>query len=296
MLNQNSARQDKPIETIEQFLDKVVDLPPAPQILPKLLALLRDEETDLNKVIDLVTFDPGLTIKVMNVSNSAFFGLPNKVNSVFEAVQQLGSQQLYRIVTAGAGRRLFLSPYWGTNGKQIDPWRQAVMTAFASQFIAENIGADPATMFMAGLLHDVGRVPLLLAFKDDYWAFQQANAEAPQTEDTEMEIRRFGFDHASLGGRLLERWKFSQQIVSSVSAHHAPLEASESDMRPLAACVSLGEVLAKSNAITDPKEMLSHEDTVRATEILRQTPKDLSRYQDLIAENMDFIEAMCKSN
>src|SRR5271157_1683066 len=107
MLNQNSARQDKPTETIEQFLDKVVDLPPAPQILPKLLALLRDEETDLNKVIDLVTFDPGLTIKVMNVSNSAFFGLPTKVNSVFEAVQQLGSQQLYRIVTAGAGRRLF---------------------------------------------------------------------------------------------------------------------------------------------------------------------------------------------
>lgn len=297
MLNPDPTNQAKaPSDRIEQFLDKVVDLPPAPQILPKLLEALRDDDTDLNKVIDLVTFDPGLTIKVMHVSNSAFFGLSTKINSVFEAVQQLGSQQLYRIVTAGAGRRLFICPYWTTEERQIDPWRHAVMTAFASQFIAESIGADPATMFTAGLLHDVGRVPLLLAFKEDYWAFQQSEAEATRTEDTHTEIHRFGFDHANLGGRLLARWKFSREIISSVSAHHAPLEACEPDMRRLAACVSLGEVLSKSNVITDPKELLTHEATLQAMEVLGQTPKDLSRYRDLISENMDFIEVMCKAN
>src|SRR5208282_2943883 len=137
-------------------------------------------------------------------------------------------------------------------GNLVDPWRHAVMTAFACQFIAESIGADPATMFTAGLLHDVGRVPLLLAYKDDYWAFREEEALSRTGAGPEAEINRFGVDHANLGGRLLRRWKFSRPIISSVAAHHTPHEVTDSELRPLAACVCFGSSLASSSATTDP--------------------------------------------
>ena len=296
MPNIAQVPQGKAADSIDKFLDKVVGLPPAPQILPKLLEALRDDDTDLDKVMDLITFDPGLTIKVLHVSNSAFFGLSTKINSVFEAIQQLGSQKLYCIVTGGAGRRLFISPYRPTSEKQVDPWRHAVMTAFACQSVAENIGADPATMFTAGLLHDVGRVPLLLAFKDDYWAFQQEEAGCPDGENTTTELNRFGFDHANLGGRLLQRWKFSRSIISSVSAHHTPLQVTDPELRPLAACVSLGESLAASNPTADHEEFLARGETRLAMEILDQTPQDVCRYREAISKNMEFIDTMCSSN
>ncbi len=269
---------------------------PAPQILPPLLQALGKEDADLKRVADLISFDPALTARLLGFCNSAFFGLSTRIDSVPEAVHQLGFRTVYRIVAGTVGGRLLTPSQRDADNFPGSWWKHAVLTAFAAQFVADDIGAEPGAMFTAGLLHELGRVVLLQAFKGDYARLLEKEPGLTKSEVAEREMNAFGVTHAETGGRLLARWQFDAPIVSGVRFHNDPASASDETEQRFAACVHLSDELALSADPVNGEQVLAQAEPPISMAMLNLSPKNLSRYEGLITENMKFAEAMCQLN
>src|SRR6266436_755755 len=142
------------MDKIDKLLAGVENLPLSPNPLPQLFNALTDTESDRSQVVDLISFDPGLTAKLLQTCNSALFGRPELVNDVAEAVDRLGFQMVYRVVAVVKGTQV-LRPSKKSYG--VEPgklWRHSVQSAFAAQFIAEDVGAESGLFFTAGLFRD----------------------------------------------------------------------------------------------------------------------------------------------
>ena len=288
--NGPSAAGTCPVSNVDILLERVENLPPAPAILPQLLSLLGQVDVDIGRVVDLVAFDPGLTAKLLQTCNSAFFAAAGRVNDVTEAVQRLGFQAVYRLVAVVIGTHcLRPSPRAGLDASQF--WRHSVTTAFAAQLVAEDTGGEASLLFTAGLLHDIGKLILASACAEDYRRLM-ANTPCPEGASTQAEMTRFGTDHAAIGARLLGRWRFSPQFTAGVRFHHA-LAAAGASTRS-AATIAVADVLAHdlqrppgsgSEPAPPPNEALA---------ILGLQPDALYRYQDRLTENAQFVEGICR--
>jgi len=228
---------------------------------------------------------------VLQTSNSAMLGRGKPIDDVAEAVNRLGFQTVYRIVASASAGQI-LRPAKGNHG--VDPdvfWKHSVMTAFAAQIIARDSNEDANLLFTAGLLHDLGKVILANAYKENYAAvIAQAGANSPAA--TESEKATYGLNHAEVGGRLMARWKFSAPIISSVWFHHDPVAAGP--MQRYASCVNLADALAHSIELNAPVEPNSRPGLEVSLKTLERSVDDLASYQGQIHENMQFVEALCR--
>lgn len=229
------------MQTIDSYLDRIQNLPPAPQLLPPLLRLLREPDTDMARVIRLITHDPSLTTNVLRLANSAVFGCGRRVETLDEAVGRLGFETLYRMVVAVCGSRL-LGP--SQRGYGFDPgqlWQHSVTAAVAAQLVARECGEDESLAFTAGLLHDVGKLVLSQALEGRY-AQVAEQVEKFGRSMLAAETALLGVQHAEVGGRLLDRWNFPPSLVQAVWHHHQPDAAG--DFVRLAACTYAGNMIA----------------------------------------------------
>ena len=235
------------------------------------------------RVAELVAVDPVLTARLLRMCNNALLGISHPIDDVSEAVHHLGFHAVYRTVAVASGSACFKIK--GCAAQEADRlWRHSVTTAFAAQFVAEDVGLDSSSLFTAGILHDLGKVVLAGASTA---AHGLANGEALAWEKA-----TYGFNHADVGGRILERWRFSDHLVRSVKFHHDP-EAG-GDMARMTACVSLADVLShRVEAGEDAAECGAQART--AFEILDITEDNIGLYDERVRENLQFVEGMCRT-
>ncbi len=212
------------MQPLETLLEKIQLLSPAVRILPRLLHLLGDPDADSGDVVRLLKYDPSLTAQLLRLCNSACFATSQKVDNLDEAVTRLGYQQIYRLVTRICCETALSSPQ---SGYGIDPgelWRHSVVTAVVGTAIADRTGEDRNLAFTAGLLHDVGKMALSEMLASQYTRLIE-QIEVRQQSFLEAEKEMFGFDHAEVGGSLLQKWEFSENLVAAVRHHHQPCDA-----------------------------------------------------------------------
>src|SRR5215216_5933247 len=106
------------MQELDEYIDRVKNLPPAPRILPELLVLLRQEDIDSSRVVELISYDPAITAAVLRLCNSAYFAGGSPADDLQEAVNRLGFRQVYLLVAAVSGAKL-LGP--AQSGYGIDP-------------------------------------------------------------------------------------------------------------------------------------------------------------------------------
>jgi putative nucleotidyltransferase with HDIG domain len=279
------------MDQIDELLNRVERLPPAPKLLPQLLDALARVDADIGRVVETISFDPALTVKLLQMCNSAFFGLPRRVTSVSEAVTRLGFHAVYDVVAIMSGEK-FLRPAHGSQADADRLWKHAVITAFSARSLARGLGLDSELLFTAGLLHDIGKVPLVEALQGDYTALI--------TDPTlygkaliELEQASFGIDHASVGARLLEQWSFSAEFIACVRFHHHCKAAGV--MAKLAACLEVADDLAHSLENTPGEEAPEVTTSPKARGVLKLSHKEIAVHREEIVENWHFVEAMCRA-
>jgi putative nucleotidyltransferase with HDIG domain len=232
-------------DKLDTFIDRVDHLPPSPRLLVKLLELFKNPDPDLDEVVKLISHDPAFTVEVLKRCNSAYFAGDKPAEDMFEAVTRLGFQEIYEIVLAMFASAALLPP--GTReGAHVEIlWRHSVAVAVVSRVLAQGAGESTAAAFTAGLLHDIGKVVMVSAQKDEYaQAVLNAGMFHRPVVVTEKEL--FGFDHAEVGARLLARWNLPPNIVAAVLHHHHLEGAGEFER--LAAIVQLANLIAHGTA------------------------------------------------
>jgi putative nucleotidyltransferase with HDIG domain len=278
------------MDKIDQLLEGVEKLPPAPKLLPQLMHALSDMDCDMGSVVDMITFDPALTARLLQMCNSAYFGLARRVASVSEAVSRLGFHEVYHVVAIMSGEK-FLRPSHSSGLDAERIWKHAVIAAFASRFVGRGIRADADMLFTAGLLHDIGKVPMAEALKGDYSALVTDVSLNGRTL-VALENASFDLNHAEVAGRLLEKWKFSPEFIASVRFHHDCSAAG--DFARLAACVEVGDALAHSLVDLKPGEEPQEVVLPEALGVLGLTVQNLSAHQAAILESWESVEKMCR--
>lgn len=273
----------------EDYVAKADCLPAAPRVLPQLLTLLSNPDCETSEVVELISFDPALTAKVLRIANSAAFGLARAVTDIDEAVKRLGLRTIYQLVAAAAGSNA-LQTKSQSAPQPAGLWEQSVTTALAAQIIAKDLKLDEGTQFTAGLLHDIGKIVLAEVWKDQYLTLLETNTPAPHNlVDSEKEM--FQVSHAELGGRLLAHWKFPPGISASVWHHPAPVPGMPFERET--ACLTLAEFIAESDGKVEAINPLTA-GQVAALDVLGFAPDQLKTYAARTQENFEFVNAMCQ--
>jgi putative nucleotidyltransferase with HDIG domain len=271
--------------TLDTLIDQVEGLPSAPQILPKLLAALDEPDADVSRITDLVSFDPGLTARLLQVCNSASFSGGSPVTDIGEAVNRVGLREIYRL-TAGLAGRSTMQPSKPIPGFDADAlWKHCVTAALAAQLMAQDQGDDASSVFTATLLHDAGKVIMASAHRERYTRLLQHGSHSPQSLVQQEQIL-LGVHHADAGARLLEKWNFPAEMVAGVKHYPSPSQAGTAQR--MAAYVHLGDALACQLEAPDTAP------APEALEALGQTTETFAQYRDRTLENFEFVNALCR--
>ncbi len=209
------------VNTPEDIVRDVRHLPSSAKVLPRLKQLLCDGNSSIHEIVALVRFEPGIAARVLQVANSAYFGLGGRCASVDEAVGRVGFEQVYELVSFAAAAQVLVRPLQVYGIEAEDLWKMSVAGAFAAELLANRTGQDPEVAYTVGLLHCVGMV----AF--DEWALRHARSlhfsiGSFPGEAIDQERRYFGFTQADTGGVLLRHWGFPASIVEPVRRQYAP--------------------------------------------------------------------------
>ena len=199
-------------------------LPPFPATVNKVMEICRDvntSPTDLTKVISL---DPVLTGKIMQLVNSAYFGLSREIISPVRAVVMLGMNTVKNLVLGATVMSAF-----GTrkNFRALNMdmfWKHSLGVGVIAKLIAQKRNIDRQLLegyFIAGLLHDIGKVPLNSKFSDEYMNIIGITEKEPQPLFI-SEKQLLGMDHSYVGNLIAEKWKLGEEISDPITYHHAP--------------------------------------------------------------------------
>jgi len=275
------------MDTIDILLDHVEILPLSPSLLPRLLPMLADVDSNFDEIVDLVALDPALTAKLLQICNSAFFGADTHVSDVREAINQIGYQSVYLLVAMINGGECFQLPVAAClDGKRL--WEHSVAAAYGSKFVAESAGLESGLLFTSGLLHDIGKVVLARKYGKDY-ALRRLRAGQTNTAASEMEIKSYGRSHAEVGACLLERWKLPDPLIAGVRFHHQP--SGSGDSQQIAAGVCLGNFLAHSQ---EQPSAISHPEFKSALALLNLADSEVPRWQDHLIECRELMALMTR--
>ena len=216
----SSAAAPRALIDAARMSEHVAELPAMPQAVTQALAAVASEGASLEDCALHIEHDQALAAQTLKLANSAFFGVAGRVGSIQDAISILGLRTLTMLLTAAAVSARF----GGTTCSGFETavfWRHSVATGLAARAIAGQVGLDPAQCFIAGLLHDIGRLALAVHQPHEVsimlaWA-QQADVALLDAERAVL-----GLDHVEIGVAIVRRWNFPAAVVEAIAGHHAP--------------------------------------------------------------------------
>jgi putative nucleotidyltransferase with HDIG domain len=277
------------MQELDDFINRVQHLPPAPKILPQLLALLSRDDIESSMVVDLMTYDPGLTAGTLQVCNSVIFAGLNPATDLTEAVGRLGFSRVYELAAAISGARALSPAQKGYGINEGELWKHSVTSAVAGKILARELGDDENLVFTCCLLHDIGKAILANALEHVYARLVE-DVEKNQQTLVETEKRLLGVEHAEIGGRLLSRWKFPSNIVSAVWFHHDPTAAAPHEK--LAAYVYLANMVSYFIGHGFGHQAFAMRGRTEALEILGIKGDDLPKFMIRTYENFETVNTL----
>ncbi|KHK03802.1 response regulator [Desulfovibrio sp. TomC] len=210
-------------ERLRETVARIDSLPVLPAVFAELTEELRSPNTSFKTLGLILDKDIGLAAGLLKLVNSSFFGLPRRVASTEQAVTLLGLETVRTLVLSHSLFSRFDSrryPNFGLSGL----WEHSLGVARLAKNLAVLEGAGKPVedvCFMAGLVHDAGKLILADLFEAEYSrVLETARTRNITTWQAEMEI--LGVSHAEIGAYLLGLWGFEESVVLGVARHHQP--------------------------------------------------------------------------
>ena len=231
---------------ILNLVSSAITLPTMPEVLTKLNEVIADPDSSADSVAAVIAKDPSVSANLLRIANSAYYGLPIRVSSVSVAVSVLGFKMTKKLALKAT-----VFSEFGKKRDQIqlfDPagfWRHAIFTGTAARALAQQSAAfadsHAEDLYIAGLLHDIGKILLLEKACPRYLAMLRRAAQQKRCE-TDVEMEDFGFTHADVGSVLAIKWSLPEELAIAIRYHHAP--SRDPFHRSLSSLVHLSDQLA----------------------------------------------------
>jgi putative nucleotidyltransferase with HDIG domain len=199
----------------------VEKMPAFPKSVQRVVQLAANIEAPAKEIVQVIECDPVLTVKILKVINSAFYGLSHKINSVQRAVVHIGLNTVKNLALSVAAMGMLKT----SNKAGFNPTAfllHALTTAAISRKLAERVGLSQSACgdcFVAGLLHDFGKV-VFAEFMPEGFRLALAKSREEEIPLHLAEHEFLGIDHAEAGTLLAERWGLSELLIEAIRHHH----------------------------------------------------------------------------
>lgn len=225
-------------------LHTIKSLQTQPTVIAQITRMLQNPATNAEELGLAIRTDQGLTTRVLRLVNSAFYGFPGKIGSISHAVVLLGFSTVKNIVLTASVLDIFKTNNGGLFNAR-DVWKHSLACGVAAQNLARAVGYEfQEESFVAGLLHDIGKVVLFQLAPDD---FSRVIEHADKTKNLfyDSECKLLGINHQEIGNMLIEQWRLPQKILNAVSSHHNPTSTEDNDSK-LTAIVHCADIFARA--------------------------------------------------
>lgn len=202
---------DKTIELV----NSVKDIQAMPSVIVKVLNVMKKPTVSMKELGDLVMYDQSLTIKILALVNSAYYGFSQQISSISIALSLLGMVKVKNIIVAVAMKPMM------TNAGDKELWKHSIRVAAGCEYLAtltKIMDSDEA--FIAGFIHDIGKIVLHMSNPKLYTRINQLVLEGADILETEHKF--FDSDHVKTGSLLAKRWQLPILLANIVSYHHNP--------------------------------------------------------------------------
>lgn len=208
-------------EILKMVQKKESDLPTLPVVVDRIISVASDEKTTTEELADVISYDQGMTNKLLKLANSIYYAQKTKVETIKRAITVIGFDEIIGIAL-GMG---ILSTFTDKSGLSLDMkalWIHGIGVATVAQDIAKRTNPAVANkVFIPALLHDMGKVIFSVYFRDEYMRVRQHAMEKKRplyfAENAILKL-----DHATLSALLMKRWNFPQSIMLPCRFHHSP--------------------------------------------------------------------------
>jgi len=228
---------------IDDLIRKTSNIASLPAIYMRLVEVMEDPYSSADDVGGVISEDTGLTARLLRLVNSAMYGFPSAIESVKQGLTVVGTQQIHDLALATSVVGMFKD----MPQDLVDMagfWQHSIGCGVCARALATELRAPNVERhFVAGLLHDIGKLVLFMSNPDGARsAIEQARAEKMVLHEAEREV--MGYDHASVGQALMSSWNLPVSLQEPVSNHHRPESADQYEIE--VAVVHVADIMAHS--------------------------------------------------
>lgn len=269
---------------VKLVVSNIRNLPTPPIVFHQIQKVIGDPKASAGQIAAVLAEDPAISVKVLKLTNSAFYGLSREVDSVKQAVVIVGMEAIKSLVLSAAVLDMF-------KGQNVDPgyhedfWRHSLATAVCSRILARRISrglVEPDSAFSAGLLHDIGKMIVCCFLPEEHSLFMQQRQSDQSALDYEIEEGVLGYNHAQIGGFLAAQWKLPAKLSDAIAFHHHPQLNDREE--PLVYIVHIGNFLTKKTFYDEEEAYLVGSLNPRVKEYMRVIEDDLDAVCSVLRE------------
>jgi HD-like signal output (HDOD) protein len=207
---------------LNRIVSHIKDLPTLPRTVLKITALVNDPQASAKELSSVITDDQVLTARLLRLVNSSFYGFPQRIATVTNAIVLLGFDAIRNLLLTTSIFGVF-SKKNDTGGNKLEHyWDHALGCAVGAKIIGNHINYDKEEeLFVAGLLHDIGKIVEILFIPEE---FEKArlHAEIHKTLIFDAEELILGYNHADIGELLAQKWNLPEKLSHIIAFHHTP--------------------------------------------------------------------------
>lgn len=224
-------------QEIRRRLREIQSLPTLPPIAAKLNKMVEDEDITANQLGNVIERDQVLTSKLLKMVNSSFYGFPQRISTVANAIVLLGINVIKTLIVTSSIFEMMQS-------SDVGLWEHSLGCATIASLIAKKKGLkNPEEVSTAALLHDLGKVVVRAELPSEYDALL-ALVEQKGISVREAEEELLGVSHSEIGGWLVHQWNLPDRLVLPITWHHRPEEAP--DHRDVTAILHFSDILVRA--------------------------------------------------
>jgi len=247
LIEKGMEKETSTKSSVDRLISTIGDLPASPATVSAVMGLTSNLDAKVADVSRLLSSDQSLTARVLKLSNSSYYGRSKEVTTLREAIMVLGFFTVRSMVIASSAHTMFQKGQADQISKAL--WEHSFSTAVAARQIAAHIKhPNKDEIFIAALMHDIGKLVLLQKFPDAYaQLIEQAIDEQIRIYD--IEAREYSFTHCDVASLLLEKWSFPDNLCAAIQMHHDPPPISEDQVAPPSQVILLANYMAKGLGI-----------------------------------------------
>lgn len=250
------------MDIIEKITESIKDLPTLPTIFYTISDAMANPRSTTEDIAKIVSTDQASAFKVLKVANSPFFGFRGRIDTIPQAILHLGFNELKNIILALSVINFFSKSKYSEHMKPKDFWAHSIAAGICTRMLGASIKVPNLEQyFLAGILHDIGKLLLLDLLGEKYLDVFRI-VEEKNCLIREAERISVGIDHAEAGRLLAERWKLPPVIKNTIYYHHSGLNDGKADT--LIACVHLADIAVRMFDLGNPGDKLVPQPNIKA--------------------------------